>query len=731
LADERIPRIRIDIPSNHPSLEPKATDMGLATFRTFALALQRWWQAWFVRDAALSAAMARIGIFAAMWVIWLRYSDMITPEWLATKPPELYNPVGVLKLFGSTVPSPAFFEVWKWTAGIATICAILGLCTRLSMVLSTFGVLMLKSVSFAWAGKSFHGENVVFLAAIAFLCASAGQRISLDAVLRGLWSRKSVSDFAQQRPESSRWPVYLAMFAVAFVYLNAFYWKLVMSGPSWIFSDNLRNALVIGWYRYELDEPPGYVLWIASHAWAWKAAALGNVSCQLMPILGVIFVRRPWVRAMAGMAFATETLALGAVMGLWHFSWLFLGVLFVDWERLCGWCAVRCASIRTRWSALVVYGDLTTARARLLRVVHSLDWLGLVEFVPHQAASKQQMPALPAGYNWIVRVGAADWCTGYAGVSKLLCRLPLAAPVGYAMRLAGLAGVALPTTAKPASVYVQSYATSVPAPPTSAFSWRSAGGLAVTSYILLFAGYFAYVACAGVGDEHRNYPFAEFPMYSDNRALRPYDVHQPFVYREFNVRIDADCPVPEWVEWKCTKKILSALLDDSKWEGVLVMAKDELPSISGAPSAEKIRRVHLQKSYWRTPPYPGFPRPEKTIALELASIDDQGKFHRIDSRADRVQGSDEWVMRARRRGHEGDTLEVGYYTDRSGPIVPLEGRWEGDDFYFVPPLPHSFETAITVRNHLTGVATVYAGAPIDPVRFRDPPVRVARGNRKR
>jgi len=45
-------------------------------------------------------------------------------------------------------------------------------------------------------------------------------------------------------------------------------------------------------------------------------------------------VRRPCVRAVCGVAFISETLALGAVIGLWNHHWLPLVAVFVDWDRL-------------------------------------------------------------------------------------------------------------------------------------------------------------------------------------------------------------------------------------------------------------------------------------------------------------------------------------------------------------------------------------------------------------
>jgi len=48
----------------------------------------------------------------------------------------------------------------------------------------------------------------------------------------------------------------------------------------------------------------------------------------------VIFVRRPGIRAFAGLMWCSEVIALGVVMDLWNLHWLPLGAAFIDWDKL-------------------------------------------------------------------------------------------------------------------------------------------------------------------------------------------------------------------------------------------------------------------------------------------------------------------------------------------------------------------------------------------------------------
>jgi hypothetical protein len=59
-----------------------------------------------------------------------------------------------------------------------------------------------------------------------------------------------------------------------------------------------------------------------------------NLVTQAAPLLAVIFVRRPLVRALGGMLFVSEVILLGVVVGLWNLHWLPLVAVFIDWEWL-------------------------------------------------------------------------------------------------------------------------------------------------------------------------------------------------------------------------------------------------------------------------------------------------------------------------------------------------------------------------------------------------------------
>jgi hypothetical protein len=172
--------------------------------------------------------------------------------------------------------------------------------------------------------------NVVFIAHCAFLGARAGDTLSLDAWIRRLRALPPI-DIAR----GYQWSLRLVQFAVVLMFAGAAFHKLAHGHFTlrWALSDNLRHHLLV---RYDLASTPrpAIVDWLLAESWRYQGAALMNMLTQAAPLLAVIFVRRPLVRAFAGLLFVTEVILLGVVVGLWNLHWLPLVAVFIDWERL-------------------------------------------------------------------------------------------------------------------------------------------------------------------------------------------------------------------------------------------------------------------------------------------------------------------------------------------------------------------------------------------------------------
>ena len=324
--------------------------------------MSRWQRYWFAEGGRTAAAIVRIAIASAVLLTLHRLATLSTVH--IPGPPELYRPVGIWMLFGHWVP-PDWLITALWVIAIgATFAMLIGLGTRIATAVSFVAAVALASGSFASSATWSHQYNVVFLAQLAFLGARGGDVLSVDALIRKLRGQPLLD-----LPRAYQWSLRLVQLAVALMFAGAAFHKIMHAHFTlrWALSDNLRHQLLV---RYDLAglPRPALVDWIIDDVWRYRTAAVLNLISQSAPILACIFVRRPLVRAAAGMFFVIETLALGFVVNLWNLHWLPLLAVFIDWDRLlvrtpppetpAGWAPPR--AIHVWLIVFVVYEVLTS-----------------------------------------------------------------------------------------------------------------------------------------------------------------------------------------------------------------------------------------------------------------------------------------------------------------------------------------------------------------------------------
>jgi hypothetical protein len=289
-------------------------------------AVSRWQRYWFDDGGRWAAAIVRIAIAGA---VLLTLARLWTQEPLVA-PAGLYRPVGVWMVLGHTVPPDVVIGGLWVLAWAGTLAMFVGFYTRAATAVSFGAAVALAAISFSGSNAWSHQYNVVFLAQCAFLGARGGDVLSVDALIRR--SRKLPPINAER---GYQWSLRLVQLAVALMFAGAVFHKLLHGHGTlrWALSDNLRNQLLVRFDLAGLDRP-ALVNWIIDDVWKFRGAAVLNLVTQLVPILACVFVRRPWLRAVCGLAFVTETLALGFVISLWNPHWLPLVAVFIDWDAL-------------------------------------------------------------------------------------------------------------------------------------------------------------------------------------------------------------------------------------------------------------------------------------------------------------------------------------------------------------------------------------------------------------
>jgi uncharacterized membrane protein YphA (DoxX/SURF4 family) len=290
--------------------------------------VSRWQRYWFDEGGRRSAAMVRIAIAASVLMTLQRLATLSTVQ--IPGPADLYRPIGIWMMFGRLVP-PGWLVSVLWVIAVgATLAMLVGLASRAAAAVSCVAALALTSASFSSSQSWSHQYNVVFLAQLAFLGARGGDALSLDA-----WLRRRRGLPPLDVPRGYQWSLRLVQFAVALMFAGAAFHKLMHGHFTlrWALSDNLRHQLLV---HYDLAGLPRTAVagWLVDDVWRFRTAAVLNLISQASPILAVIFVRRPLVRALAGGFFALETIALALVVNLWNPHWLPLIAVFIDWERL-------------------------------------------------------------------------------------------------------------------------------------------------------------------------------------------------------------------------------------------------------------------------------------------------------------------------------------------------------------------------------------------------------------
>lgn len=289
----------------------------------------RWCGYWFAPGGRISAAVLRIAVAVAM--LWMLRQMSDNPGAAS----RFYYKHGLWLLYPGR-PSAAVLAAVTAIAWGSTIALLVGLWTRWTHLASAITTAALAAYAVSDTAAWSHTDVPPVLATLALLGARCGDALSIDAWWRARRGRG-------HPPGDYQCAVRLVQFAVASVFVFAAYEKLRSGGWSlaWALSDNLRHQLLTRFDWSGVERTP-MARWLLGAAWRYQLCACLNLVSQVSPVLAVIFVRRPWLRALAGAAWCTEVVGLGEVMGFWNPHWLPLGAAFVDWEALAGRLGVRC-----------------------------------------------------------------------------------------------------------------------------------------------------------------------------------------------------------------------------------------------------------------------------------------------------------------------------------------------------------------------------------------------------
>jgi hypothetical protein len=258
---------------------------------------------------------------------------------LAGQAPALYRPVSFMHLFGSMPARPVVICLQVVGVGAAVIAAA-GLRPRVSLPVAWAAGAVLVGMTSS-AGKITHNDVLLLLALVPLLPAPTSDAWSLDGLLGG-----------RRRPAlpSARygWPVRTAMVVVAGAYFFIGFWKLVISGPAWFTSGNLR------WILYASSDgqsvPNHLGLLIADRPLLAHVLAATTMALELGFPLVLWKPRAAWVFVPGVVGLHA---GIWATMDLDYWAWAAtVIVVFVDWPAVADRLRGRPERARARRRAL-------------------------------------------------------------------------------------------------------------------------------------------------------------------------------------------------------------------------------------------------------------------------------------------------------------------------------------------------------------------------------------------
>lgn len=224
-----------------------------------------WDNYWFYPAPLFNLAVSRIVIvgFQLYYLFAKRYGRNLLTQ--ADIPGRAFEPLLAVKALNALFPwemPPTFFLVAVfWVAIVSGVTALLGLKTRLSLLLFALSNLYAQAYLYSF-GSFHHGEAIMLIVLFLFALAPSGGVLSLDSWLRQGRSRDSglmgegekgkgaVGRLAESlRPVSvyARWPLLVTQWLFSIIYLSAAVNKVNADGAG-LFSAEWMNGYTLQHY---------------------------------------------------------------------------------------------------------------------------------------------------------------------------------------------------------------------------------------------------------------------------------------------------------------------------------------------------------------------------------------------------------------------------------------------------------------------------------------------------
>ncbi|HKW94491.1 MAG TPA: DCC1-like thiol-disulfide oxidoreductase family protein [Methylomirabilota bacterium] len=308
-----------------------------STFRTEIHGSLRWLRTRWSQSFFAGAPPVELGFYRILFYGFVSYFLAFRPtdvtRW-AEVPDVFWTPTSFFRLLHLPVllATTLVVALWAWRASL--VLALIGLFTRLSMLVAFVLGFYLLGLPHNF-GKVNHNDAIVVLGLAIFALSRAGDVWSLDAI----WRARSGAVATTGASGNYSWPVALYRLMLSLVPFSAGVAKARGAGlVAWVLSNNLYDILIA--HHYSHSPPTRVGLLLVWFPWICQVLAGGAVILELSTPLLVM------------LPLVLRTLLAASVVAMLVGFWLMMGVFFQEliilfvifffpWKEVAGWLVDR------------------------------------------------------------------------------------------------------------------------------------------------------------------------------------------------------------------------------------------------------------------------------------------------------------------------------------------------------------------------------------------------------
>ncbi len=296
--------------------------------------IDRWNAYWFPTTPLLHLAICRIVAVGAQ-LLWF-FPDLEEHRNLLVKNAEFIEPQLIVRVISAVVPrellfTPGGFTGLYWITMAAGVAALVGFFTRASLLVFALGTWIFVAHLFSY-GDRHHTEALFCIFLLLLALAPSGERLSVDALIRG---RRRVGEVTAGPPGMSDmaiWPLKVLHVLFALTYFTAGMSKLVHSGFRWLNGYTLQGHTFGD--AIERGHPIG--VWLAQQHEIAVALSVFTILLEVFFFVSLFLPRQAPLFILAALAFQVGLYVTAGYDFFQHIILLILLLFFLRpewWQR--------------------------------------------------------------------------------------------------------------------------------------------------------------------------------------------------------------------------------------------------------------------------------------------------------------------------------------------------------------------------------------------------------------